>query len=256
MPLSFFGPYPDGRREPGRGQIVHWTFADELADAHAGMVPATSGRARHRLSLLSGATVEPLDGAPGGHGLRLTGDGAGATVGDPPDLNFGTAGFSVALWLRTSMHGIGRVVSKGSYGWTPGYFLSVGHGGEGHLGFGVGGGATWGGGGSVECFTAEPLVGDDRWHHVCAAFDGVAGEIRLYVDGAGRAIDRRAGTDGTALGDVLRLRDTSPAVAASPLALTIGSHLGRHELFAGELTDLRFFGSGITADEVEKLAGR
>ncbi|MPZ95013.1 MAG: hypothetical protein GEU96_08890 [Propionibacteriales bacterium] len=206
--------------------------------------------------MIAGATAGPLDGAPGGHALRLPGGGASATVGAPGDLNFGTGGLSIAVWVRTTMRGFGRIVTKGSFGWTPGYFLSVGHGGDGHLGFGVGGGASWGAGGSIETTTAQALVNDGGWHHVCATYDGDAGEVRLYVDGLARPLQARGGTDGRVFGDILRVRDTTPAIGSSPLALTVGSHLGRQEVFVGDLADLRLFGRGLAPGAVAALARR
>jgi hypothetical protein len=250
--LTFFPDYPDDRADQARGEVVRWSFADVAGS----VVEADTGLARHRLTLLGGATAEPLPGAPGGHALHLGGDGAMATAGTPTDLNFGTAGFSLSAWVRTSMEGRGRIVSKGSFGYTPGYFLSVGHGGNGHLGFGVGGGAIWWGGGAIETTSAEPVVGDSTWRHVCATYDGRAREVRLYIDGTAVRQTQTGGTVGHVFGNVLRHRETSPAIAASHLALTVGAHVDRRELFVGEIADLRLFGRGIGSEEVTALARR
>ncbi|MPZ96183.1 MAG: hypothetical protein GEU96_15045, partial [Propionibacteriales bacterium] len=91
---AFFPDFTAQRRDPVRDEVARWTFTDVEGD---GVVPASSGLARHRLSLIAGATAGPLDGAPGGHALRLPGGGASATVGAPGDLNFGTGGLSIAV---------------------------------------------------------------------------------------------------------------------------------------------------------------
>jgi hypothetical protein len=234
--LSFFPRY-DPPPLPAAGEVVRWDFTR----TKGGVIRAADGLARHDLHLAGGARTVRADGPPAGRALELPGPGAFATAGYPPDLNFGAEGLSLAVWLRTTMTGVGRVISKGSFGWTPGYFLSVGHGGDGRVGFGLGGGSIWGAGGSVEVSTAEARIDDGAWHAVVAAFDGASRTLRIVVDGEAQTLRKRPGTDGWVSGDTLRLPDGAPAIGASPLALTVGSHLGREEWFTGQVGGLRLF---------------
>lgn len=249
--LAAFDPMPATVPDPARGLVAQWLF--DPGSATAGTVPATDGIRRHRITLHGGATVEA---GPFGAGLlRLPGGPAFGTVGATSDLNFGSAGMTVAVWLRTTMTGKGRVLSRGSFGWTPGYFLSAGHGGDGHVGFGIGGGSTWGSGGSVEIATADPVLADGDWHQVAATIDS-AGTARIVVDGAARNLVKTPGTDGHVFGDELRTRPSSPAVPAGQLALTIGSHLGTDEFYQGDLADLRLYGRALDPSALTALARR
>jgi hypothetical protein len=92
---------------------------------------------------------------------------------------------------------------------------------------------------SVQLVGVYPLT-DGDWHHVLAAFDFSAGEIRLYVDGE---------EDGTA-----------SELTGSPAATTI-LHLGRSGRagvtdFAGELDEAALFDDALTLSDAELIHAR
>lgn len=243
--LTFFPPVP-ARPLPSRakGLVARWSF-----DRPDNPVPDGSG-AGHAATVYGSGRIGSDEGLPA---LLLDGRGF-ATAGNPTGLNFARRDFSVSLRFRTQMTNIGRLISKGSYGWTPGYFISVGHGGAGHIGVGVGAGQRPGAVGSVEMWSREGGFNDNRWHHVVLVVDRAGEWIRLYVDGSLRPVEQRLNTLGLAGDSGLRLPPDAPAVASSMNALTLGCHLGWGEMFVGAIADVRLYDNALGQAEVAALA--
>jgi hypothetical protein len=245
--LNFFPAIPSTTlARTSLGQVARWS-----ATGSGLIVPDDSGLG-HPLSLRGSARLDAtLGGPPGKTASALVLDGNGfAGAGIPSLLNFGKGSFTLALWMRTSMAEIGRLISRGSYGWTPGYFLSVGHGGAGRIGFGLGAGSLAGAASSVEMFTRLGGFNNNVWRHVAAVVDRTAGVITLYVDGVAQQVDKTAGTAGTVITNGLQLPAGSPASGSSTYGLTLGCHSGWGELFRGGLADVRIFDRALTATEV------
>jgi hypothetical protein len=240
--LAVFPPHAEVAEAPGGEPASAWrpVAAVDFAGAAAQPAPERASGSRHRAWLFGGAAVAP-DGPADAVCLRLPGRPAFGVVTPGDGLDFGSSGLRVEVWLRSAWPGPGRVLSKGCFRSTPGYFLGVGQGGAGRVTFGVGAGSACGAGRSIEFHSRGAPLADGGWHLVEVSFDAARRRAGIKVDGEPQALLRRPWCDGLVVGDELRWRPGSPAIASSPLALTIGSHMGADEFFCGDIAGLRFF---------------
>lgn len=212
------------RIRDGEGELGAWSAASSF------QVPAVDSKA--------GRVIRPttVQGAPqfveGRIGQAIRMDGARVAAGDYEGLR-STKGTTLAAWVKPE-----RITD----GWQCVYrkedgarrLLAIGREGP-----------FWG----VWCgfyvnnryveygapFDRE-VLGDGKWHHLAATFDGLG--ISLFVDG--RRIGRKA------VAGTLGSGDDNPAY--------VGSFGGDRERFQGAIDDLRIYDRGLTPEEVAKLA--
>jgi hypothetical protein len=122
-------------------------------------------------------TPEYVAGAVG-TGLRFrSAESEAVSVPDAASLDFGTNGFTVALWIRYVAENDADIIRKGSLATGPKYWKLEFPAASQRLSF--------------ELFTGTGLArvrapesyGDGQWHHIVAVRDVSAGLLRLYVDG-------------------------------------------------------------------------
>jgi len=142
--------------------------------------------------------VDPRDPqwSTGVNGAALTFDGVDdrVTVASAADLEFSST-FTVEAWVRRASFGAPQcVLSKGD---NPSRNFWVLLDASDHIEFGwqTAAGATHG-------VTSTATIGDSSWHHVACVYDAVAGQDRIYLDGA---LVKSAADSGT------------PATGADPL---------------------------------------
>lgn len=135
----------------------------KLADAGPspdGPVPGSSS---------SGSSTSSGGGAIG-DSLNIVSPGDQLSFADA-DLPAGKTARTIEAWVRTTLTGEGYVVSYGSTSAGGAYLLGV-LGGRGVL--------TQIG----DSVVGSKPIGDGRWHHLAATFEGGSGQCSLFVDGA------------------------------------------------------------------------
>ena len=190
-------------------------------------------------------------GKVGPYALSLDGsNGTDVAVGNPAALNFGAGSFSVAAWFKTTATGFNRIVSKGNYGWTPGYWMSVGHGADGRVATGLGGGSP----GNSILFWSNNTFNDGQWHHAVAVYDRAGGTAQLYVDGVAQNVTEISGSCASASGTTVNISACSNATATGSDPFSIGSHDGTAEFFNGSIDDVRAYDRALGPQEIQNLA--
>jgi hypothetical protein len=153
----------------------------------------SSGRGNNAAGGVSG-TPTFVAGRVGTQAMHIDADPSYATLGAPPDLNFGTStDFSISFWARLVTWGGGSVDPSfvGNKDWNsggnPGYVIFTGSGG--HVGLNLAGAP----GGRKDLATADGVfgtstAGDNVWHHVTITMDR-DGNATAYVDGTKQTED-------------------------------------------------------------------
>jgi alpha-L-arabinofuranosidase len=186
--------------------------------------------------------------------LAFNGTSNSVSMGNPGVLNFGTGSFTVASWFKTSAtDGFHRIVSKGHYGWTNGYFMGVGPYPTGNAG-GVGGGVGAGGNMSNSLlFYTTSSFNDGNWHLAIMVINRSSGTAQIYVDGQAQAVTTQSGTCGTASGTTINISACSSLNASSSDPFTVGSYNGTAEFYNGSIDDLRAYPYAMGASAVGGL---
>jgi regulation of enolase protein 1 (concanavalin A-like superfamily) len=172
------------------------------------------------------------------------------TLVDAPDLNFGQSSFSVALWFKTTAAGVHRMLSKGAWSGSPGYFMSLGHGANGRVGFGIGSTGT-----SRVVFSTTEAFNDGAWHHGVAIYDAATHKASIYVDGVLRTLSKNSNDSGTIVdgGTAIDLSAVPQLQATTTESLFLGSYNGTNEKWVGELDDIALYGVALNALDVQNL---
>ena len=174
-----------------------------------------------------------------GRAFSFNGDGW-VELPDSPAWDFGSGSFSVSAWFRsapaTSYHNLLRHHDGSG---NPGYWgLRLNSSGQ----------LQWliedsAGGGEI-ALTSTGSYDDGEWHAATAVRDAVAGELRLYVDGAEVA---------TPIAD-----GDADVTGAASFRMSIGSGLWddgrRYEPFVGEIDEVMMVGRAVTATQARVLA--
>ena len=233
------GPGPDGpvdaKREPGgtgtpgpNGLVLYMSFD---APPTNGVVSDESGMGNH--GKVSGAKWVAEGRFGGAYRFSLTNFTDQIVVPNSDSLNPETV--TVSAWIKTSdTDGFyNRIVDK-SY--RRGYSLSLNEDGNGKSSRGKLDFTTAAGG-----IMSDQRVGDGRWHHVAAAYDGQT--LRLYVDG----------------GERTKRFKNYRALPKNNWNLYIGNLLvgdGECEFvaFDGLIDEVRIYNRALSADEIKTLA--
>jgi Concanavalin A-like lectin/glucanases superfamily/NHL repeat len=172
------------------------------------------------------------------------------SMGSPTVLKFGISSFTVISWFKTSnTTGLNRMVSMGDYGWTTGYFTSVGpypSGCTGCVGGGLGGGtqAT-----SLVLYTTSSF-NDNNWHQAAMVIDQTANTAQIYVDGVAQTLTTQTGTCGTASGTSVNIASCTNLSATSSGTFDVGSYSGTQEFFNGSLDEVRAYDSALSSAQI------
>ena len=113
-----------------------------------------------------------------GLGMSASLNGGEITIPDDPGLDFSTSqSFALSAWIKTTDHNHIRVVSKGHWGFTPGYVLQI------HCCDSNGNEQLVAGINQAYFYTSNKDLADNKWHHIAAVFDRENKKITAYVDG-------------------------------------------------------------------------
>jgi|GEM_PF-2053812 len=179
-----------------------------------------------------------------GQAVILNGTNQSVNLGSSSIMNTGTGSFSIGGWFRSSSGGIHqRMISKGNWGNTPGYFLWY-EGGA--VAFGLGGGTQ----ASTALATTTGGFNDGKWHHAMAVVNRSANTITIYVDGTAKTLSAAGGYCGSASGSTLNIAGCTSLNGSSGNSLYLGSHDGSFEFFNGALDDIRLYSRALTSTEV------
>lgn len=225
---------------PGDHDLVgHWTF-----DEGTGASARDDSGAQNDGAISAGAAF--VAGAKGA-ALELDGASGTVTVGNAQLLNEDRGSFSVALWFRSTATTWARLVTKGNWGDTSGYFVQYNRGG---VTFGVGSNGV----AANSTIANTPLTfGDGRWHHVGAVVDRAARTLVVYVDGLAQPLTVSPGFCGKAVGTAVSFDGCPYPAASSNDPFTMGSYGGVAEFFAGAIDDVRLYRRALSAADVEAL---
>ena len=209
-----------------------WRFAEpEAADASEDL----SGNGRH-VFLATNAVLKASDG-PGGGSAWF--DGRSDAKPHPGEFAYAfapdfdessvTGAFTVAAWVCPGAAGAYSpiaVCSSDPDGWTDGFGLFLGEGGEA---------AAFRSCGGAEAFVSGGALAPGVWRHVAARFDGRA--LSLWVDG------RRAG------------EAAAPSGGCEPAPLALGTLVGRGpaQPFSGGVADVRIWSSALSDAEMSSV---
>ncbi len=142
------------------------------------------------------------------------------------------------------------MLSKGGWSGSPGYFMSIGHGANGRVGFGIGSTSS-----NRVVFSTTEAFNDGAWHHGVAIYDATTHKASIYVDGVLRMLSKNANDSGT-------LVDGSTAIDLSAVAqlqattterLYLGSYNSTNEKWIGELDDIALYGTALNVLDVQNL---
>jgi hypothetical protein len=163
-------------------------------------------------------------------------------LGNPSQLDFGTASWSVSAWVKMpATTDNSNIFSKGGDN-TGGirYMLGVSETDDHKACLTVDDNAT-----KVQS-TSSATVDDNQWHHIVGIRDG--NTLRLYVDGV------QDGVPAT-LSDGYDLSGTSQASAYIGAGWRFDTSVV-HKFLTGVIDDVRIYGRVLTEEEIAWLAGR
>jgi len=155
-------------------------------------------------------------------------DQAGGGALDPAGRSF-----TLSAWFRSTDTSATRLISKGHYNFSNGYYLGYGNG---RICASIG---SDGDTAQTVFFFTNDQFNDGQWHLAMAVFDRTAGRGRIYVDGMLRDVSSPAGLCGTALGSE---HDFSTCVLLSTRTsddLAIGGCLGDGRFLTGDVDEAR-----------------
>ena len=217
--------------------VARFSFDERNTDVVVDSQRNSAGRA-HR--------TRHVDGRFGG-GLEFLGQNSYVTVGSSGALNMGTGSFTLSAWFKSTATGWKRMVTKGHWADSAGYFLQYS---SGSVVFGVGANGQ-----AAQATTVATPGGfnDGAWHLATAVVDRAAGTLQLYVDGVAQPLTKSAGTCGTVSGASLSLAGCTLLNATTADPFSIGSYNGNEEYFTGALDDVRVYRRALSAAEVSAL---
>ena len=164
-----------------------------------------------------------------GNGISLDGTNDHVLVANPSTLNFGTANFTIALWVKRQATGSEHtILSKtASASWVSGgkeVFIS---GSDNKVNLGC-----WGVG---EVASTGTITNDGPWHHVAVTFVDSTNTVTFFIDG------------GASGGGTLNL----PADVGSHV-VKVGGHPAGH-YFRGQVDEFRVFSRALSAGEIQTI---
>lgn len=208
--------------------LVGWYKLDE---SDGGTAKDSSGNG-HDGTVEGDPTWEPSGGKVGG-AIALGGDGDFLGIRDESDFDF-VAGVTVATWIKANQLYTPwqAIVTKGDTAWRIQRNAE-----ENTLEFACTG-LDIPGGNDYGSLYGTKAIRQGEWHHVAGVYDGK--RMALYVDGALDASQEASGTINT--------NDTP---------VQIGANTDMPDRFWNGLIDeVRLYNYGVSAAEIEKLAGR
>jgi hypothetical protein len=185
-----------------------------------------------------------------GTALNFNGTSGNVSMGNQTALNTGTNSFSVSSWFKTTSTGVERIVSKGHYGWTNGYFLGVGHGGSGLVATGMGAGGSEA---NSVLFHTTNAFNDGNWHHAVTVYDRQAGTARLYIDGVAQQVVVLSGTCGTSEGTFINISACGSITGTSTDPFSVGSWNASAEFFNGSIDDVSVYDVALSAQQIQEM---
>lgn len=135
---------------------------------------------------------------------------------------------------------VGSQVSPNNGHWTSAPIVDgeVGGGADDFaLGIDNTGHLNYGNGPSELSHASVAVVSDNTWHHVCMTRNNLTGDVKLYVDGVFDSMG-----------------NTGAVTPSQNPTLKIGSGYDGNAPFVGNIDDLKFFTTSLTAEEVEDIS--
>ncbi|MFA6339180.1 MAG: LamG-like jellyroll fold domain-containing protein [Candidatus Paceibacterota bacterium] len=219
--------------------MAYWSFDDGTANDYVGGNNGTPS---------AGITFSTNTFNGKGKSASFNG-GGGIIVADKPDLNFGTSrSFALGSWVKTTSKAHKRVLSKGHYGFSPGYVLQI-HccdiDGSEQLTAGIN---------TTYMYTSNVQVSDNKWHYLAAVFDRQKQTITAYVDGQ-PVKPKTSVVCGTIRGYVLDISScTANATTADPVCIGAGDSSCANEYFNGLIDEPTIFSDIVlTANDIKNL---
>jgi hypothetical protein len=226
---------------PGRTDLVgHWTFDDGT-----GTTAADSSGSDNNGTISNGSWVV---GNIGG-GLQFNGSTSSVSMGNAQILNQDRHNFTISAAFKTQGAGWERLVTKGHYGNTTGYFMEYNSGG---ISFGVGANEQ---AAHATVVNTPQTFGDNTWHTATAVVDRTAQTITIYIDGKAQPLTVSSGFCGTAGATTASIAGCPWLSASSNDPFTVGSYNGTAEFFSGQIDDVRVYNRALSAADVAYLAG-
>lgn len=174
------GLYLDAQLEHQGVQLTHLNFDNsDLSDISNNTI--TSSNVTYVSDTYSGT----------GKSAKFTSSGY-IRIEDKNELNFSTdKSFVLSAWIKTTIKNHQRVISKGHFGFSPGYVLQVSHYGKPNtLQITAGVNDTY-------IYGYGPTLNDNKWHHIAAVFNRKDQTITMYVDGSPVPFEKYSGSCGT-----------------------------------------------------------
>jgi len=223
----------------------YWKLDDDYSD--------TSANANTGTNTGSTITAQGVMAAPGKNmaqaGASFDGNDY-VSMGDPANgsLDFGTGSLSAGAWFKTTMGAgsTGRLISKGHWGWTAGYALSIA---DGKVEFGVGGGTQI----RSTLFNTSSTFNDNNWHYAVGVHDVGTQTAKIYVDGVLQNITQVAGTCGTASSNSLNFSGCTFLNASNTTVFTLGRSAAGAGLYTGSMDEPRVYTRPLTTTDIAKL---
>jgi hypothetical protein len=219
------------------GLLGYWSFEEGSGTTTADM----SGNGL--TGTLSGATLPAwvTPGAVGSGALDFTPIAAPNSekvdIGNPPSLNLTGSYLTLSAWaFPRSVSDGGRIVTKGGGSNNRGWSLGVESTGIWRLQIASGVNAL------TSCSTANGTVALNTWTHIAGVYDGVAGTMKLYINGVEATTTLSAAV---------------PAFMSNPVNVGVGigsrndgSGITR---WNGMLDEVRIYDQALTPNEIMAL---
>ncbi len=240
-----------------RGDVLLRLSFDEGAGGALHDESGHLGDAEIRYQYLAPAYTEPMDpqwrksGVAGG---ALLFDGASTYAAYPPEeIRLEGSALTVSVWVaprafewddpNAAANGNAHLTAILSQYYKPEYQgLLLGYQRFGRLCFEVGTGDDW-----FTLWADEGRLERNEWNHVAAVFDGVKGEMCLYLNG------ERVGST-----PVFPDSEIAPAVRE---ALLVGKNsygeqiaAGNYQMFSGLMDEMTVYGTALSGEEIASLA--
>ncbi|MEI7777779.1 MAG: LamG-like jellyroll fold domain-containing protein [bacterium] len=186
-----------------------------------------------------------------GLGKSASFNGGEITIPDNPGLDFSTnQSFALSAWIKTTDRNHIRVISKGHWGFSPGYVLQI------HCCDSNGNEQLVAGINHAYFYTSNNKdLADNRWHHIAAVFDRENKKITAYIDGNVAPPFNNSGYCGTIQNGYLDISNCGTDVVSAttdPLCIGAGDSSCAEEFFYGLIDEAMVLTDTTSSSFLEK----
>ena len=225
------------------GKVGHWSFDDGTANDNSGsnLTGTIGGSASFSTDTFSKS----------GKSLSLNGGGY-ISIPSNSNLDFGTTkSFTLSAWIKTSDPSHRRIISKGHWGFSPGYVMQITNDSN------CTSGSIYAGINNAYICFGDKNLADNKWHHLAVIFNRQNQTITAFADGSvakATYINTSASTCAIIEGDHANIASCGSNTSTSdPLCIGAGDGACLEENFNGLIDEPMVLQDILTLSDIQKI---